>query len=264
MAYSFDNDEIVQLCQPDKVLPSNILSNESSGRRVIRLTDGVVVKFGLGVTLQEASIQQLAFQTVDSDVLRIPQVHHFFSRSESKFGPIGYLVMENIDGVTLERVRWEEKGILSRVVTALNALHSISSKHPGPISGGEAYGSLWSESGSGTTFDNIKDLEFYMNERLVYFQTSIRVREEDLCLCHLDVAPRNFMIDLQGRLCLLDWATAGFFPRYFELWSINFTQHVMGRHFGPELIQMLEPTTAEESEVEKLSLIYRFNSNYAM
>ena len=154
--------------------------------------------------------------------------------------------------------------MLPRVVASLNAVHSISSNHPGPVSGGEAHDNLWSEYGSGTTFHNVNDLESYLNERLVYFKSPIHVPKEDLCLCHMDVAPRNFMIDLPGKLCLLDWATAGFYPRYFELWSIDFAQHVMGSSIGPNLLRSLKATSAEMLEVQKLSLVYRFNARGTM
>ena len=262
--YTLSDDEVVRLCRPHNVQQSQILSAELSGRKVVKLTDRIVVKFGLGVTPQEAKAQQLAFQKVDGAVLRIPQVYCFFARRDAGYRSIGYLVMEYINGTSLEHVDWEATGMLPRVVASLNAVHSISGKYAGPVSGGDAHGNLWSEYGSGTKFSNVTDLESYLNERLAYFKIAIHVPKEDLCLCHMDVAPRNFMIDLQGDLCLLDWATAGFYPRYFELWSIDFTQHVMGSSFGLELLQSLGATTAEMLEVQKLSLVYRFNARGTM
>jgi thiamine kinase-like enzyme len=79
----------------------------------------------------------------------------------------------------------------------------------------------------------------------------------------MDVTPRNFMIDLQERLCLLDWATAGFFPRYFELWSIEFTQHVLRKSFGDDIWEHLEVTPAEALEIPKLTLVYRYKTRFA-
>jgi Phosphotransferase enzyme family len=99
-----------------------------------------------------------------------------------------------------------------------------------------------------------------MNKRLSFFDETVSITDESMCLCHLDLAPRNFMIDSAGRLCLLDLATAGFYLRYFELWSIDFAQYVLGGHFGPELLQQLEATQAEMLEVAKLHSIYRYNS----
>ncbi|OAL17372.1 hypothetical protein AYO22_11739 [Fonsecaea multimorphosa] len=206
----YNDDDVVRLCQQYELLQLPLLSHESTGRKVIRVSDGVVVKFGLGVTLQEASAQQIAF---DRDVSRIPWVYGFFERADGLFWKTGYLVMEYIEGVTLEQVGWEQPGMLMRVAAAVNAINSISSKCPGPVAGGEAHHSLWSESGSGTAFQHVQELEAYLNDRLSFFGREAHIREDDLCFCHMDVAPRNFMVDLWGRLCLLDWATAGFFPR---------------------------------------------------
>ena len=35
-------------------------------------------------------------------------------------------------------------------------------------------------------------------------------------LCHLDIAPRNILWLEDGSLCLIDWASAGYYPRLFE------------------------------------------------
>lgn len=50
----------------------------------MKLTDGVVVKFGLGVAFQEASAQRLALRKVNREVLHISQVDRFFTRPSSK------------------------------------------------------------------------------------------------------------------------------------------------------------------------------------
>ncbi|KAL2397570.1 hypothetical protein ABEF93_001203 [Exophiala dermatitidis] len=259
---TLSDDEIVERCQNRDFYPSQLLSDESSGRKILKVSADVVVKFGPGVTHQEASAQQLAFQNVNHVVLRIPQVYRFFTRLDSDCGFTGYLIMENIEGLTLDQLEWNDPRLLERIVAGLNELHAIRSKYPGPVSGGEAHGSLWSEYGSGTPFQHVRDLESYINDRLAYFQTAISMSDEDLCLCHMDVAPRNFMMDLCGRLCLLDWATAGFFHRYFELWAIEFAQHVMGNNFGPELLQKLNATPTEKEGIQKLNLVYRYNSHY--
>ena len=258
----FSDDEIFQFCQEANV--HHLRSEDGCGRKVIQISPDLVVKFGLGVTFQEAHTQQFAFQKLNQAIVRVPQVHRFFTRHDTAFGSIGYLVMDNVEGVSLEHVDWEQLGWIPNVAAALNEMQSIRRTIPGPISGGEAHGCLWSEYGSGMAFDDIRDLESYLNERLSYFEQSIDLREEDLCLCHLDVTPRNFMIDSQGRLCLLDWATAGLFPRYFELWSLEFAQHVLGNNFGQALSEHLEMTPTEASQLPKLTLVYRYNSHYAV
>ena len=38
----------------------------------------------------------------------------------------------------------------------------------------------------------------------------------ELVFCHLDIAPRNLLRQEDGSLCLIDWASAGYYPRLFE------------------------------------------------
>lgn len=261
---SLSDDEIVRLCQLHLAQQSQPLSNASSGRKVIKVADGVVVKFGLGVTYQEASAQKLVFERVDQNIVRIPRVYRFFSRKDMGYWSTGYLIMEHIEGENLEQIAWDKDSMLPRIAAAVREIHSISSRIPGPVSGGEAHGSLWSEYGSGIGFRDIEDLQAWMNKRLSFTEETVSITDESMCLCHLDLAPRNFMIDPAGRLCLLDWATAGFYPRYFELWSVDFSQHVLGGNFGPELLQQLKPTQAEMLEVAKLYSIYRYNARCSM
>ena len=262
--HALSDDEIVRLCQDYSTYNLHLLSNKANGRRIIKLSIDVVVKFGLGVTLQEARAQQLAFQKVGQNILRIPQVYRSFTRPDSKFRSTGYIMMENIDGFAIEHSDWQGQNLLHHVVAALNRLHSISSESPGSVSGGESHGVLWSEYGSQRAFRMVEDLEFYLNERLAYFKSTIRIRKEELCFCHMDASPRNFLLDTQGRLCLLDWANAGFYPRYFELWSIEFARHIIGSNFGHELLLNLKATPAEQSGIQKLSLVYRYNSHYSL
>jgi hypothetical protein len=40
--------------------------------------------------------------------------------------------------------------------------------------------------------------------------------DQDFVLTHHDLAPRNLMVDLNGKLWLLDWEYSGFYPIYFE------------------------------------------------
>ncbi|RMD39363.1 hypothetical protein DV735_g5757, partial [Chaetothyriales sp. CBS 134920] len=262
--HSLTDDEIVEYCQVYKSDRSHLLSPEECGTKVIALTDSLVVKFGVGVRLQEARTQQFAHESISDTILRIPKVYRFFSRPESRWSSVGYLVMEKINGLNLQQLdNWNKPGIISRIATALDALHSISSTtRPGPVSGGLAHGYLYAEKSSETEFHNINDLESYLNNRLALFGRSVSLARQELCLCHMDVAPRNFMIDTNGQLYLIDWATAGFYPRYFELWSIQFASYCSSCQFGPALLQSLKTTTGD-TELENLTLVYRFNMRHA-
>lgn len=77
--------DIIQYCQRHGSDQARVLSNASLGREVTKLTDDVVVKFGPGVTLQEANAQQLASERVSREVLRIPHIYRFFAGTDSQY-----------------------------------------------------------------------------------------------------------------------------------------------------------------------------------
>ncbi len=69
-------------------------------------------------------------------------------------------------------------------------------------------------------------------------------------MCHLDISPRNLLLDELGRLCLLDWAYAGGYPRYFD-------QAVLTRSGDPDFTQGLLELMGDEylDEVRNLLAI---------
>jgi len=63
------NSEIVQQClDPDRQLVGGSLY----GNFLVKISDEVVVKFGRGVSLEEAINQKKAFELLDSNIVRVP------------------------------------------------------------------------------------------------------------------------------------------------------------------------------------------------
>ena len=57
------------------------------------------------------------------------------------------------------------------------------------------------------------------NVNLLAKQSSSRRFDEDikdLVMCHMDVHLHNLMVDDSGKLWLIDWDCAGFYPEFFE------------------------------------------------
>jgi len=63
------------------------------------------------------------------------------------------------------------------------------------------------------------------HRRLKHDGLSLSFQECDLklVLCHLDIAPRNilWLDEDDGALCIVDWASAGYYPRIFEWCSLD-------------------------------------------
>ncbi|PVH85952.1 hypothetical protein DL98DRAFT_511042 [Cadophora sp. DSE1049] len=88
--------EIVQRCaDPHRQLVG-------ASKNVVRLSDDAVVKFGWNVTAEEACNQRRAFELLDRNIVRVPQVYHDFTLSNGQGWPdSGYIVMEYIHGKLL-------------------------------------------------------------------------------------------------------------------------------------------------------------------
>lgn len=77
-------------------LPGNIVSQY--GKRIIRISDHAVVKWVPDVTKDEAENQRIAYELVDSRIVRVPRVYFFFSDERDW----GYIVMEFIEGKIID------------------------------------------------------------------------------------------------------------------------------------------------------------------
>jgi thiamine kinase-like enzyme len=63
-------------------------------------------------------------------------------------------------------------------------------------------------------YKTLHGLENWINGRQKNY---ISLQGEQCILCHLDLSSKNMLWLEGGTVCLLDWASAGYYPRYFEL-----------------------------------------------
>ncbi|KAI9799431.1 MAG: hypothetical protein M1825_004531 [Sarcosagium campestre] len=212
------DDEVVEFCQKNRM---QMIGGNRYGNIVLKISDEAVVKFGLGVNADEAANQQFAFERFNGGAVRIPRVFRFFQEKSGR-KPVGYLIMEFVNGQSLTLVPQEKLSrIVKRIAGILRQFGQVTSDMPGPMEGGEPQGYLWSESGARTTFKTVKDMEAWLNKRLAISGDSIDLGSRRLCFCHLDLARRNLLQCEDDSICLLDWASAGFYPRVFEICCIH-------------------------------------------
>ena len=243
-----------------------VIGGSKHGNVVVKMSDLAVVKYGLGVTAQEARAQSFAYDNLDHRIVYIPRVLRFFSVQIDRYSSVGYLVMEFVQGRSLESMDWSKsRHLIRHIAMSLHHINMIAGSRAGPIGGGQAYGPLWSEYGSGTHFESKNDIQKWLNVRLTVDRQSVDLSMHQLSFCHLDVAPRNLLILPNDKICFLDWATAGFYPRLFEIWSLQLFQHIFGNPFFQALLQELEEPTAEDQAViEKLHTVYNLNQRFTL
>lgn len=187
-----------------------ILGGCENGNLVIKLNDRIAVKWGVGVLEQEYLNQLEASRIVDPSIVRVPKAHDFFTDDSGR----GYLVMDMVPGNKKDII--QDKVDLEAISRILRHFESLKSPRPGPLATrGPSYALLFGESDY-PTFTATKDLELWFNQRLLSDDSPIRFSTSDLRLCHLDFFPRNILWETDKPPCLLDWLTAGFWPRIFE------------------------------------------------
>lgn len=148
-----------------------------------------------------------------------------------------YLIMERIDGVTLEEA-WPKLGWFTTIKFALQLrwfvrlLRSLTSSTAGSLLSGEcrsfyledrfmlppksspavitSFIQFW------TCFTSIGQAMKSAAQDPVPSTTFTPVTPNTLVFTHHDLAPRNLLIDRIGQLWILDWDYAGWYPRYFE------------------------------------------------
>jgi hypothetical protein len=148
-----------------------------------------------------------------------------------------YLIMERIDGVTLEEA-WPKLGWFTTVKFALQLrwfvrlLRSLTSSTAGSLVSGEcrsfyledrfmlppksspaviiSFIQFW------TCFTSIRQAMKTATQDPAPSTTLIPATPSTLVFTHHDLAPRNLLLDRRGQLWVLDWDYAGWYPRYFE------------------------------------------------
>lgn len=241
MVDSFSDNEIIQRC--NEASPDLLLSDPSYGYKVLKLTDKLAVKFGFLLSEDEARNQAKAHEMLDPSIVRVPKVYRYFMDSNDH----GYIIMDLMKGVIKDSItESSEKSCISQI---LEHFGSIKSQKPGPLTGGPSRGFLFGESDY-PTFESIQDMEAWFNVRLLDPKAKISFAGLDLVFCHLDLFPRNILwLDNQPP-CVLDWTSAGFYPRIFERCSQLITQQ-------PEANEVILDQYISQFEVDQVDRILK-------
>ena len=257
---------IVRFCDIAKESKCSVVGGDQHGNLVVKMSDKVVIKFGLSVTSGEACALKFASQKVNPNIIKVPKIHKFFTRELDKLWTIGYLVMELVEGKGLDQLESEDcLRLTPRIKDALEHVQSIHGEVPGPLDGSKARGLLFSEEGCSQNFTCRQDLEDYLNQRLASTNDLVDISKAELCLCHLDIAPRNILLTPDNELYLVDWGCAGFYPSYFEAWAIEFEFHNSGHPLLRELSLIVRGRSPDNQiNVRRLNSVYAANRTTAL
>ncbi|KAJ5757736.1 kinase-like protein [Penicillium nucicola] len=228
MAFPEDLQRASVIASCANPLPDNIISQY--GKRIIRHSDHHVVKWGPDVTKEEYENQRIAYELVDNRIARVPRVYDFFLDVRGW----GYIVMEFIEGKIIDPL--DDASVIQRVASVLD--------HFDIIFLGACRGLIFPETDD-LVFDSLDRMEKWFNSRLFAHNPILALQGCELVLCHLDIAPRNILWPEDGSLCLLDWASAGFYPRLFEF-CVQWIVDRKDGDFNSLLLQLVKPLSDYE------------------
>jgi serine/threonine protein kinase len=238
--------EIIKYCSnpPSKALEAIPLGGYRN--KVIPISCQAVVKYGPGVKIEEFTNLQWAYRLLDPFIVRVPRPYRFFQDHEC-----GYLLMEYMKGTVKSSIT--DVCQTTKVGHALSHFSSFQSHQPGPLGGGISRGLLWSE---GTTteyslYGSTKRLEHWFNRRIEHENLRLSFRKCSFVLCHLDIVPRNILWLEDDSLCIVDWASAGLYPRIFEWCLLDIFQGKDGEFQGL-VKKTMEPLADWEQESSQL------------
>lgn len=164
--------------------------------------------------------------------IRVPAVRRVIKRTEHEKL---FIVMDRIRGVTLDEA-WTQLGWISTISTALQLRKFVQAmrSRTNPEAGGLATGvcnSIWLDDFFGLPPRPAPELitsyfafwlQYSRSQRWTYPNPEpsnmhlLPAQARSFVFTHQDLAPRNILLDNNGKLWLIDWYYSGWYPVYFE------------------------------------------------
>ncbi|KAK6507484.1 hypothetical protein TWF481_005915 [Arthrobotrys musiformis] len=249
---------------------------DSKNPMVRRLNSKTLVKSSRGMLPSEASAMKLVAARTD---IRVPEIYRFISREGemSRFGTKGYLVMGHLPGQTLATLwpgynKVQKERAVAKIWDAVLKLREVKIGEPGPIGGGMAQGGLFTQYGAGP-FPSAQTLEEWYSHKLEVCKRFKRVPndapsfegrfEPPFCMTHQDLALRNMLIDDEGELALVDWAFAGAYPPWFEIYAFGILDFNNPADYKKMMREMMSREYEEETKHLRLVHYALFTAPFA-
>lgn len=242
--------DIIQYClnPPQDAL----LTDPQYTNVVLRLPGPWLIKYGISVRPNEAENQRRARNMVDPQIVYVPEVYRNFQDDDG----VGYIIMEYVVGSPVQTI--SSSSLREAIRKMLAHFDSLSGTTAGPLGGGRSPALIFGEQDE-PAFRTVQDIQEWINDRLLLRQTPISFDDDTrLSLCHLDIAPRNLLQRDDGSLCLLDWATAGFYPWYFEVCSQRLVVPQCDI-FNQQLLECMRAPSPHEDALVTTMLLAWFN-----
>ncbi|TDL24555.1 hypothetical protein BD410DRAFT_786067 [Rickenella mellea] len=212
-------DIVVEACQ----LARNTGSTKSSSwHGHCAISDNYFVKWGGSYLHCTAETQKYVYEQAvrDPKAPRVPMVYDCFDHGNRTF-----LVMKFIQSSTPQ----DTKSFHQLTANAIDWLRHCPippDARIGSLGGGPARHWLFKNWEAPLLFSSTEALELYMNRALDRMprgrgEYCVHIRDEPLVITQSLMDESNFMLDLKGRLCLLDFSHVGLLPESFAVYTVK-------------------------------------------
>lgn len=171
--------------------------------------------------------------------VRVPRVWRTIPDvdDDAEYDDGAYCIMDRVEGSTLEE-KWSSLGWIATIVLGLQLLLFVRRMRSlvSPAAGSQATGkcrSLYLDDQfrpplRASPAQIMAFVNFWAGFRSIGHEMQKSPEQHAVCeapafpasttlvFTHHDLAPRNLMVDRRGRLWLIDWDYAGFYPHFFE------------------------------------------------
>lgn len=231
------------------------------GTKIVRNTSTAVLKISMEILPQEAANMTYIAEH-SNEQIRVPRVYRTFTS-----GYTDYITVEFIDGECLDAKPWLERSVEQRrsivlqVSESLRCMRTMRSLQPGPAGQGIPLGGLFTLYNAGMTFQTAADMEPWFNDKLrLIGGGDITGMFKDLVMCHMDISLRNLILDKAGKLWIIDWTWAGFFPQEFEIASLLHKRpEALDFQFSQDVFHEIRHANDDETLLNLLLKVYQVN-----
>lgn len=87
----------------------------------------------------------------------------------------------------------------------------------------------------------------WLNEKIPAMEDKLKLVSSQLVLCHLNLAPWNLLWAQDGSVTLVDWLSAGFYPRSLETFLLKITEKNLDHgDYETRLLEQVGPLSVHE------------------
>ncbi len=238
-----------------------LYNEQGSHKNGFKYDELIWIKYGENVTEAEAVAQTFAYEHVDRNIIRIPEIYDCFSEEN-----MTYILMERVDGEDyrdyVKSHPTDGSEIYRSLVGAVRhfwALQIPADASPGPFVQQIPVDRFFSDRDAHQTFQTITEFEQWINRKLIDHHLDERVdfNSEQLLFCHCDLASHNIMILENGTLYIIDFGMSGLYSRVFEVYALF---HQFGSKLAKRLWESLFGRKPSRN-LRPISLVARINAS---